>query len=276
MRQAMIAVAVLLAAGGARADVNWSSVVGDAITVATISPGGTCTYGGFSVTMDPVLGSTVSSNFCYPGNTGPTGATGAAGQSIAGFSESPGANCATGGARFYDGVGNVYACNGAVGATGSTGSQGPAGQAGADGLDGNRITYADNDGDPIPGMFRMDGEAAYWDGDASWAYDASSGTLQTPTVCSFAVAYYDEAGCSGDPFLGFESRNLVRCARSGAGANTYWRQSAGYTPGGSCWAWNGSSCASTGCPGASALVVSAGSAPDLSGYAVPWTVVVED
>lgn len=133
----------------------------------------------------------------------------------------------------------------------------------------------DDDGDPIPGMYRLDGEAAYWDGTAGWAYDAVAGALQTPTVCAFAVAYYDESDCSGDPFLGFEARNLVRCARSGAGANTYWRQTAGYTHGGTCYAWNGSACASTGCPGAAALVTSAGSAPDLSAYATPWSVVVD-
>ncbi len=72
-----------------------------------------------------------------------------------------------------------------------------------------------------------------------------------------------------------DTRNIVKCAKTGAGVEGYWRQAGSYTHGGTCYAWNGSTCASTGCPGASALVVSAGSAPDLSAYNWPAMLAVE-
>jgi hypothetical protein len=66
------------------------------------------------------------------GPTGPTGAQGAAGpagQSVAGASEPPGANCANGGARFTSASGTTYVCDGAPGAAGQSviGASEPAG-----------------------------------------------------------------------------------------------------------------------------------------------------
>jgi hypothetical protein len=79
MRNFFAAILVLAFASVASADVGWTVVVGDQIDVVTLSPGATCTYGGISVSNDPLLGATVTGNFCFPGNTGPTGATGATG-----------------------------------------------------------------------------------------------------------------------------------------------------------------------------------------------------
>jgi len=70
------------------------------------------------------------------GSTGATGPTGPAGESVAGASEPPGANCANGGVKYTSANGVNYVCNGAAGPTGATGATGPQGTPGATGPQG--------------------------------------------------------------------------------------------------------------------------------------------
>lgn len=282
------------------ADVSWSSVVGDAISVATISPGGTCTYGGFSVTSDPVLGSTVSSNFCFPGNTGPTGstgatgATGAAGASVVGVSEPPGANCTTGGAAYTLSGSTSYVCNGSVGATGaagatgaqgvagatgSTGATGATGATGPTGSDAPKVVVRDDDDVIIPhlygssGLLRMRKELLYWSATASafWPVNSLSGAVDFDT---YTQIFYQASDCSGTPFTDYSSENKVMYGADGGNQLRYWTSGDGYLFNlfDTCYTSSGS-CTSFPCPENSMLVnVLAASAPDLSAYDPPYHV----
>jgi hypothetical protein len=252
MRQLMAILTVLLISGAARADVSWTTVVADQITVASIAPGGTCTYGGFSVTSDPLLGSTVASNFCFPGNTGPTGATGA------------------------QGIQGATGATGSTGATGATGAQGPqgatgaAGATGATGPSGASLGYLDADGDPISDVTTLASQPYYWDGEGFWLLDPELGALKS-NLCSLGnVLLYDGAGCTGDPLLPYMPSNAIRCAKDGTGASDYYHDGAGYTVGATVYAWNGSTCAATGSPGAVVFAELAGDAPTFSSFTAPF------
>jgi hypothetical protein len=271
-----------------------------------------CTYGGAYVEAVNLIGGAVAGRLCecHPGNTGPTGATGAAGatgstgatgaagESVSGASEPPGANCAAGGAAYELGGFTTYVCHGAAGsagatgaagstgATGATGSQGPQGVAGATGAtgaagaagsDAPRYRYLDSSDVEVTELIYRDAEPYVWDGDAFWRMSPATGLVDIPS-CSTTVVY-KSAGCTGDATVSYTGTGTgdARCLISGAGATGYWQPVGSVAGGSTCYAWNGSSCAVSGCHGSPAtLIATAGTAPNLSGYAEPFRLVLDD
>ena len=99
-------------------------IPGTSVTVAPVSPGGTCAAGGVRIT------SATGTTFVCNGETGPQGATGPrgptgatgsqgpAGQGVEVSAIGPGANCDAGGVSIESASGTSYVCNGIAGSGG--------------------------------------------------------------------------------------------------------------------------------------------------------------
>ena len=209
--------------------------------LTSISPGATCTYGGLRHVCQPLLGSVTNTDFCFPGNTGPTGATGT------------------------------------TGATGSTGATGAAGQ------DASGVRWRDANGVLVDDVYAFasrtsnDGQPRYWTGDAFWPVFSASG-LSTLEAASATLLYYQNSSCTGTPVIGMDGfrQNEVFPAYTSI-AQVSLEQWAPFRPGpvatpANCWIKDASDVctALSSCYWATmAEALSAGSAPDLSGYEMP-------
>lgn len=314
MRQAIAVLAVLsvvLWTEGARA-FSWTVVAGDQVTIDVINPGGTCTYGGFFVQNDPLLGSTTSANLCFTALAGPqgiqgpegdpgesvtgsseppgancaaggaeyelggfttyvcngvAGSAGAAGASVTSAAESPGANCSMGGSSFTVGGSTTYACNGLTGSAGATGSTGPQGPA------GTGFHYLDSSDDVVPDVYYRDGQSVYWTGDAFWPVSSRTGLDALDYFGTPLLLRYLTNACNTTPIEKNDHQNLVTYAKPTSGTSGAYRpgDAVTYTGQGTCWGWtSGNACAAMGCPAQPWVeYVSAGTAPDVSSYAMP-------
>ena len=250
---ATMALAWLLASA-AHAQVSWTVVVGDVVSIDPVSPGGTCTYGGFTASNDPLLGATQSGTFCFPGNTGPTGATGA--QGAQGPQGATGATGSTG-------------ATGATGATGSTGAQGPQGPSGAS-------RYMDEADDVVVGVSQISGVPWYWDetGGVWWQMSAFTGAANVDTIGD--ILYYAGASCTGTIFgRDYGGYNRVYLYENSAGALVKYGPVGSYEHSGTCYGRSGSSCGTVTCPSAATGLVQLGAfptAPTVSSDP-PWRLV---
>lgn len=234
---------------------------GESVTGSSESPGSNCSAGG----MAYELGGFTS--YVCNGAAGSNGSNGSNGQSVAIAAEGAGANCSMGGSSFTVGGTTTYACNGLTGSAGATGSVGPQGPA------GTGFHYLDSSDDVVPDVYWRDGQAVYWTGDAFWPVSPRTGLDAIDYFGTPLLLRYLTNACNTTPIEKNDHQNLVTLARPTSGTAGAYRpaDAVTYTGQGTCWGWtSGGNCAAMGCPGQPWVeYVSAGTAPDVSGYAMP-------
>lgn len=211
----LVVVAALSALVPAQANAQLTIAVGDVINRGDIATGGThngltCSCGGFYLDYDPLLAGVDHFDRCFPCNTGPQGPQGVAG---------------------------------ATGATGATGPQGPAG---TDGVDADAFAFLDDNGFAVADLYAIGSQPYYWDGNAFWPLTAETGGIGP--VFDVGQLFYADSSCATTPFYTWMNANIVALGTRGNGSQAYWRVGAARSVPGTCYAWNGSSCASSACP----------------------------